>query len=218
MRLPSDARPSALQLPGREFPGIGPGQRWSLNLLPGIYTILDQLRAVIELVHSGVSRFLQLQPEPGVDVSVDLGQGLGGGAVGTFLTTLVVGAILVAVVPEYTERMMASLVEDPVGSTGYGLLCLGGLVALILLLVFSIIGILAVVPLILVALVIWAIGAAIAFLAIAERLVGHDDGWVKPLVVAAAMNGALALTGVGGIVAFVVGAAGFGAVVRSLPD
>jgi len=60
----------------------------------------------------------------------------------------------------------------------------------------------------------WAVGAAVAFLTIAERLVGHADGWTTPLVAAAALNGALALTGIGGLVAFGLGATGFGAILR----
>ena len=56
--------------------------------------------------------------------------------------------------------------------------------------------------------------AAVAFLAIADRLVDREDGWTKPLLIAAGLNGALALTGVGGIVSFGIGAAGFGAVLR----
>ena len=51
------------------------------------------------------------QPGSGFDVDVSLGQGLAGGAVGAFLTTLVVGAIAVAVFPERTEALMAAVVE-----------------------------------------------------------------------------------------------------------
>jgi hypothetical protein len=60
----------------------------------------------------------------------------------------------------------------------------------------------------------WAVGASIAFLAVGDRLVGHEDGWTKPLLVGAAINGGLTLTGIGGIVTFGIGAAGFGAVLR----
>lgn len=42
---------------------------------------------------------------------------------------------------------------------------------------------------------------------------GHVVGWFAALVVAA-INGGLALTGIGGIVSFCVGAAGSGAVIR----
>jgi hypothetical protein len=148
------------------------------------------------------------------DVDIDLGEGLAGGAVSAFLTTLVVGAILVAIAPAYTERMMDALEDEPVDAFVTGVLALVGLIVVIFFLVITILGILLAIPLILAAILVWAVGAAIAFLLIADRLVGHDDGWAKPLVVGALLNGALALTGLGGLVGFCVGAAGFGVLIR----
>jgi hypothetical protein len=159
---------------------------------------------------------LQLGPGPGPGVETGLGAvgNLVGGAVGAFLTTLVVGAIMVALAPEYTERMMAQVRSEPLACAGYGLVSLVFVVLVTVVLVITIIGILLAIPFALLAGLTWAVGAAVAFLAIAERLVGHEDGWTKPLVVAAALNGALALTGIGGLVAFGVGATGFGAILR----
>jgi hypothetical protein len=137
-----------------------------------------------------------------------------GSAVGAFLTTLVVGAILIAIVPAYTERMMSTVVDRPIGAFLYGLVCLIFLALVTFVLFITIIGIVVALPLLLLSYLVWAVGASIAFLAIGDRLVGHDDGWTKPLLVAAGINGALTLTGIGGIVAFGVGAAGFGAVLR----
>jgi len=155
-----------------------------------------------------------LQPAGPPAGSVDPAVGVGGSAVGAFLTTLIVGAILVALAPEYTRRMMADVTEEIVESFVYGFVALLALVVLTVLLVITILGIVLAVPLIVIASLVWAVGAAIAFLAIADRLVGSDDGWLVPLVVAALINGALALTGIGGIVSFAVGATGFGAVLR----
>lgn len=161
---------------------------------------------------------LVTQPGGGFDVDLTLGEGLAGGAIGAFLTTLVVGAIAVAVFPERTERLMNAVLDDPVSSFGYGLLSLVGLFAVTLLLVFTIVGIVVALPLLLVAYVVWAVGAAVAYLGIADRLVGHEDGWLKPLLVAAVINGALAATGVGSILALAIGIAGFGAVLRPYFD
>ncbi|MDS0295683.1 hypothetical protein [Halogeometricum luteum] len=163
-----------------------------------------------------VGRTLAQVAQVGTDVNVDVGPAFGvvGGAVGAFLTTLVVGAILVAVVPEYVERTMASVLDEPVESFLYGVLCLVAVAVVTVLLIFTLVGVLLAIPLGLVAYVVWAVGAAVAFLAIADRLVGRENGWTKPLLVAAGLNGALALTGVGGIVSFGIGAAGFGAVLR----
>lgn len=47
---------------------------------------------------------------------------------------------------------------------------------------------------------------------IADRLVGHEDGWLVPLLIAAAINAGLALSGIGGLVSFVLGALGFGTI------
>jgi hypothetical protein len=137
-----------------------------------------------------------------------------GGAVGAFLTTLLVGALLVALAPEYTRERMATVLAEPVGSFVYGLASLVFLVLVTVVLAITIIGLFLAVPLALVAYVVWAVGSAVAFLAVADRLVGHEDGWTKPLLVGAGINGLLTLTGVGGLLSFAVGAVGFGAVLR----
>lgn len=166
------------------------------------------------LAHARIGVDWLLQQDPDVDLRGP--PGLAGGAVGAFLTTLIVGALLIAVGPRYTERKLVEVVEDPVGSFVRGFVGLVLLVLVVVALVFTIVGILVAFPLVLVAYLAWAVGATIAFLAIGDRLVGRDDGWTKPLVVGAAINGGLALTGVGGLVSFVVGAAGFGAVLRDV--
>lgn len=151
---------------------------------------------------------------PGVDPGVGIGSGLLGSAIGAFLTTLIVGGIMVAIAPEYTARMMDAVSADPVNSFVYGIVVVVALVILTILLAITIVGILLAIPLVLITLVVWAVGAAIGYLTIGDRLVGRGDGWAKPLVVGAAINGALALTGIGGIVAFAIGATGFGAILR----
>ncbi|CQH57917.1 uncharacterized protein HHUB_2628 [Halobacterium hubeiense] len=165
-----------------------------------------------------VAATLVAQAGSGLDVDVTLGQGLVGGAVGAFLTTLVVGAIAVAVFPERTERLMARVLDDPVNSFAYGLFSVLALFVVAILLVFTVVGIVVALPLVLVAYVVWAVGAAVAYLAVADRLVGHEDGWLKALLVAATINGALAATGVGGLLAVVVGITGFGAVLQPYLD
>ncbi len=170
------------------------------------------------VLHASAAATALLQA--GLDVNIDPGPGVGvvGGAVGAFLTTLVVGAIMVAVAPRYTERTMGAVLDSPVGTFLYGIVCLVFVVLVTIVLVITGIGILVAIPFALAAFLVWAVGAAIAFLAIGDRLVGHEDGWLKPLIVAGGVNGALALTGIGGIVAFAVGAAGFGAVLRDWLD
>jgi hypothetical protein len=158
---------------------------------------------------------LLLQNGVDVDVSLDGPSGLLGGAIGSFATTLVVGALLFALAPEYTDRIVDEVLRDPLASFLYGFLALLLLIVAIIALVVSVVGILVAIPLALFAYLLWAVGATIALVAIAERLVSREDGWVKPLLVAATINGVLALTGIGGLVSFVVGAIGFGAVLRN---
>ena len=147
-------------------------------------------------------------------IDVDPFEGLVGGAFSAFLTTLVIGAILLAIAPRYTERLMGILEDDAVDTFVYGLVALVALVALTILLVITILGILLAIPLIVFAVLVWAVGAAIAYLLIGDRLVGHEDGWGKALLVGAGINGVLTITGIGGLLAFCIGAAGFGAVIR----
>lgn len=152
--------------------------------------------------------------QAGVDVGQGGGTSLVGGAVSAFLTTLIVGGILVAVKPAYTERMMVDVFEEPLSAFAYGF---GALVALILVsvvLAITVIGLLLVIPLVFAAYLVWAVGATIGFLAISDRFVDRDDSWLKPLLVAAGLNGILALTGIGGLVSLVVGAVGVGCVLR----
>ena len=149
------------------------------------------------------------------EINIEVTEGLGSGALGAFLSTLIVGVLLMALVPEYTDRMKQSVIDDPVQSVLYGVFFVLGLVMLIVALVLTIVGILVVIPLALLAYVLWAVGSAIAFLAIGERVVDSED-WRLPLLVGALLNGGLALTGVGGLFSFLIGAAGFGAVVRDL--
>lgn len=155
-----------------------------------------------------------------VDVSMDLdpAAGVAGSAIGSFVTTFVVGAILLAVAPDYTRRMGERVRDEPLGTFLYGLVVLLFLVLVTLVLVLTVIGILVALPLVLVAFVVWAVGSAVAYLAIGEALVGAEDALWKPLAVGAALNGLLALTGVGGVVAFCIGAAGFGAVLQNWLD
>ena len=151
-------------------------------------------------------------PETGVDIQVGAGQTLFGGAVSAFFTTLVVGVVLVALFPEYTERIIEDIFEEPVGRFLYGIAVLLLLALLIFLLVISIIGILVVIPLVIAAWLVWAAGVSLVLLAVADRLVGHKDGWLVPLLLAAGINAALALSGVGALISVILGALGFGTV------
>lgn len=156
----------------------------------------------------------QMDPNPVPDPRVSGITSLFASALGSFLTTLIVGAILIAIAPEYSRDRMADALAEPIESFLYGIGSLLLLFIAIFVLAITIVGIIVAIPLAILAYVIWAVGAAIAFLAIGDRLVGHGDGWTKPLLVGAAINGGLTLTGIGGLLTFAIGAVGFGTVLR----
>lgn len=74
--------------------------------------------------------------------------------------------------------------------------------------IITVIGVVLAVPFLILPCIVWVVGSAIAFLAIgssATRTGGSNRCWSAPLT----------LTGIGGLVTFGVGAAGFGAVLRA---
>jgi hypothetical protein len=146
-----------------------------------------------------------------IDLSLEL---LGGGALAAFLTTLVLAGILVALAPAYTRLRMRDVLDEPINSFIYGFVSIVAIGLLALLLVVTLVGVLVALPLLIVAVLVWEFGSAIAFLAIADRLIGDDDEWLTAVVLAAVFHGALSLTGVGWLVSFCLGAAGFGAVLQ----
>ncbi len=79
-------------------------------------------------------------PEVGPGVSP------GSGAFGAFLSTLLIGAIMIALVPGYTERLVNRIDDDIVGSFIYGLVALVALIILGILLVVTIVGIIVAIP------------------------------------------------------------------------
>ncbi|SDF67868.1 hypothetical protein [Halorientalis regularis] len=169
---------------------------------------------IVSVVGWVLLQFGDVGSGPGVNVNVDPAAGVASSALGAFVLTVVVGAIMVAIAPKYTESKMDTLGDEPVGSFVYGVLMLVLSVILFVALLFSLIGIPVAIVLFFALLLVWGVGSAIAFLTIATRLIEADDGWLKPLLVAGALNGGLTLTGIGGLVAFCIGAAGFGAILR----
>lgn len=147
-------------------------------------------------------------------VGVDPAVGLGSGAFGTFLSTLIVGALLLVLAPDWTRSRMRAVSRNPFGSFVYGVVALLVAAFVVVLLFVTVVGIVIAVPLALLVYLVWVGGAVIAYLAIAERFVDVDDDWVVALVVAAALNGVLTFTGIGALLSFCIGAAGFGTLLR----
>lgn len=167
----------------------------------------------MELAPVGVSTVLQSAP-PFDPVGVDPAVGLGGGAFGTFVSTLVVGAILLVLAPSWTRARMRRVARSPFGNFAYGFVVLLIAIVVIVLLAITIVGLFVAIPLAFLLYFAWVVGAVIAYLAIADRFVDVDDDWVVALVVAAALNGVLTVTGIGALLSFCIGAAGFGTLLR----
>lgn len=163
----------------------------------------------------GVVRAVVLQMgQPFDPVGVDPAVGLGSGAFGTFLSTLIVGALVLVLAPDWTRSRMRAVSRNPLGSFAYGVVALLVAAFVVVLLFVTIVGIVIAIPLALLLYLVWVVGAVIAYLAIADRFVDVDDDWVVALVVAAALNGVLTFTGVGALLSFCIGAAGFGTLLR----
>ena len=137
--------------------------------------------------------------------------------VGSLLIYVVAGGIVVAVSPEYTERMAARIRNDAATSFLSGLAALVVTIIAAFLLAITIIGLLVVIPGMLALVVVQIVGNTAALVAIGA--VTSERGRGSPF--AALCIGALLLSAVslvpivGGIVRFVVQTVGFGAVVGS---
>jgi len=151
-----------------------------------------------------------------------------GGALGTALGTLVVGALLVAFFPDVARRTTERVRDRPGESFAWKLFAFIAVLVLAVLLVVTIVGILVAVPLLLVVGLLAIVGDAVAFLAVGRALAAEfwppaedatSSEWTRPLLLGAGAAGGLSLVpGVGTLVAFLVGVAGFGAVVAELLD
>jgi hypothetical protein len=154
-----------------------------------------------------------MQPEP--DALLRL-FGSAAQIAGTFLGTLVVGALLLAFAPDFTERIMDTAEDEPVTSFLWGLGIFLALIVVTVVLVITIVGIVLAIPLLIVMFVLYLVGSAIVFILVGERLAAAGDvdtsRWGH-LVVGALVAAVLAaIPFVGGLVNFVVNSVGVGAI------
>lgn len=135
--------------------------------------------------------------------------------VGSLLIYVVAGGIVIAVSPEYTDRMAARIRDDPGTSFVSGLVALLVTFVAVFLLAITIIGLLVVIPGMLALVVVQIVGNTAALVALGS--VTSETGRGSPfaaLVVGALLLSAVSLVPIlGGIVRFVVQTLGFGAIV-----
>lgn len=129
-----------------------------------------------------------------------------------FLSTLIVGAIMLAFIPDYFDRLVGDIRSSPVSNFGWGFAALIGLVVLIFVLFITVIGILLLIPLLPVVLVVGLVGNALAYTAIYDGVL--DNRWAALAVGAVTVGVLNVIPVVGTLIAFVVGSIGLGAIIQ----
>lgn len=130
----------------------------------------------------------------------------------SFIGTLVVGALILALAPEFVDRIVDRVHDETGMCFGWGVLVFIVFFVAIFLLIITIIGILVVIPLSIGFGILGAAGNALGYLAL---FAPHIESRWAALVVGAAISGIAAIIPiVGGLLGFVVGSLGTGAIVR----
>lgn len=127
----------------------------------------------------------------------------------SFVFTLVVGGLLVGVAPDYLDRIVGQVHDEPGASILWGIGVLLLFIGLVFVLAITVIGIIVVIPLVIAFVMVSVVATTIGYVSLVDGLV--DSRWVA--VVAAAFLSAVvaAVPILGDIVGFFVSAAGVGA-------
>lgn len=129
-----------------------------------------------------------------------------------FVSTLILGALLLALAPEFVDRCVDRIHDEAGACFGWGVLVLLAFVVVSVLLAITVIGVVLVIPLALGFAVVGVVGNAIGYLALFDGVV---ESRKAALVAGAVVAGATNLIPIlGGLVGFVVGSLGVGAIVR----
>ena len=157
----------------------------------------------------------QTGPGPGAD-AVDPGVSLFAQALIAGLLTLVIGGLFIAAAPRYTERVTDRALDEPGRTFLWGLLLFVGVIGTVFVLFITIIGVVIAIPLLLIYALFALVAGELGYLA-AGRLASDD--W--PVVLLVAIGVAFVVGGVpilGGLIGFILGCIGVGAVVIDYRD
>lgn len=133
-----------------------------------------------------------------------------------FVSTLVVGALLLGLAPRFVDRCVDRIHDEPGACFGWGVLVLVAFVGVAVLLALTVVGIVVVIPLALGFVVVGVVGNAVGYLALLDGVVEERK---TALVAGAAVAGATNLIPIlGGLVGFVVGSLGVGVTAREYLD
>jgi len=130
----------------------------------------------------------------------------------SFVATLVIGALLIALADDYVTEIAEYIENKPVASFAWGIGAMIGFVVVFILLAITVVGLIVAIPLLFVFIIAAIAGNVLAFIAVTEQFV--DERWIALLVAAIATALLSAIPGVGSLVSFVIGSIGLGAVVR----
>lgn len=133
-------------------------------------------------------------------------------AIGGFLVTLIAGALLLAISPNYVQRRVRDIRDEPVACFAWGIAALIALFIVSFVLAITVVGVILLFPLLLVAIAVGIVGNVLAFVAVCDGFV--DSRWVALLVASVVVALTNLLPVIGGIAGFVIGAIGIGAIVR----
>lgn len=138
-------------------------------------------------------------------------------AVGTFVGTLIVGALLIAIAPDYTEKIIDTIEDEPVTSFLWGLGIFIALIVVVVILVITLLGIIVAVPLIFLMILVSLVGGAIVFIYVGERLLDaanvETSRWGHLVAGAFVATVLAAIPFIGGVTNFIVNSVGVGAIV-----
>jgi cytoskeletal protein CcmA (bactofilin family) len=171
-------------------------------------------------VAGGVVQDPRLQTDTGVGFGMDpLPSWVG--TVYTFLTSLVLGALLLLVFPEFSETVARRGLERPIVGSGFGLVALLGVPILLVLVAVTIVGI----PFSLAGFALYLLGLWVAGLygkyAVGTWVLGQTDGGSRWLALLIGLLGFLVLgfvPVVGGVAEFLATLLGLGGLVFALRD
>ncbi|ELZ04692.1 hypothetical protein [Natrialba asiatica] len=137
-------------------------------------------------------------------------------AIGSALTTLVVGGLLVALAPERTRELTDTAIDRPGAAFGYGFLTLIVFIGAVIMLAITVIGILVVIPLALVFAIVALVGGELGYLAVGRLA---SERWSVVIAVAVVVSGVTGFVPVlGTIVAFVISSIGIGTIAMAVID
>jgi hypothetical protein len=143
---------------------------------------------------------------------MDRGSTFGQNPAGSFFGVLIVGALALAVIPDYVERLVERIRSETGACLGWGIVVGLVFVFVAVVLALSVVGIVLLIPLAIVFAIVAALANAVGYLALFAGV--HDNRGIALLLGAAIAGLSGFIPIVGQVLGFIVGSLGLGAVFR----